>query len=105
MFRDLYDAVTLLFSWRWPKAEGEITAVRVDSGTDRLRLLVDYVFPLGKDESYTGEARWPNWFSIGRAENISQRLRVGQPVTVRYRRDNPSVNRLDRSVWQDVEGI
>src|SRR6202035_3044291 len=102
MFSDLYDNISLLFSWRWPCAEGEITAVRMLGGSGRLRL--EYRFLLG-DGSYIGEAGCPSW-SVGTAAvNIHERFPIGQAVTVRYRRDNPSVNTLDRGVWQDLEGL
>ena len=30
MFHDLYDAISLLFSWRWPIVPGEVSAVDVE---------------------------------------------------------------------------
>jgi hypothetical protein len=100
MFSDLYGYISLLFYWQWPSVEGQVTAVRIlGSG----RMLVEYRFSLG-DRSYTGEASCP--WSVGTtAINVSERLSVGQPVVVRYRRDNPSVSKLDRSVWQALDGL
>jgi len=102
MFSDLYDSISLLFYWQWPRIEGEITAVRILGGSGRLRL--EYRFSLG-DGSYIGEASCPFW-SVGMAAiNIHEMFPIGHAVTVRYRRDSPSVNKLDRSVWQDLEGL
>jgi hypothetical protein len=47
MFEDLYDAISLVWSWRWPVAEGEVTAVdtermRQDRNSDTARLAVAY---------------------------------------------------------------
>lgn len=55
MFSDLRDSISLMFYWRWPAVDGEITAVRVlPSG--RGQFLLDYRFSLG-DGDYSGEAR------------------------------------------------
>lgn len=102
MFDDLCDYVSLLFYWRWPRSEGEITAVRILSGSGRL--LLEYRFSLG-DGYYVGETCCPSWLAGTAAININETFHVGQPVTVRYRYNNPSVNKLDRSVWQNVEGL
>jgi hypothetical protein len=32
-------------------------------------------------------------------------MKVGQAVTVRYRKDDPSVNKLDRSVFRDFAAL
>jgi hypothetical protein len=101
MFSDLYDSISLWFYWRWPKIDGEITAVRILGGSGRL--LLEYRFLL-EDGSYIGEAGRP-WSASMAAVNVSERFPIGQPVAVRYRRDNPSVNTLDRSVWQDLEAL
>jgi hypothetical protein len=101
MFSDLRDYVSLWFYWRWPSAEGEITAVRIQSGR---QLLLDYRFSVG-DRPYTGEADLPSWFADREAIDINETFRIGQLVTVRYRRDDPGVNKLDPSVWHDIEGL
>jgi len=102
MFNDLFDSISLLFYWQWPRIGGEITAVRILGGSGRL--VLEYRFSLG-DGSYIGEAGCPFW-SVGVAAiNVYERFPVGHAVTVRYRRDNPSVNKLDGSVWQDLEGL
>jgi Protein of unknown function (DUF3592) len=102
MFSDLCDYISLLFYRRWPSVEGEITAVRILGGSGRL--LVEYSFSL-EDRSYIGEGGCPSW-SVGTAAvNIHEKFPIGQSVTIRYRPDNPSVNKLDRSVWQDLEGL
>ncbi len=102
MFSDLRDYFSLLFYWRWPMVEGEITAVRFLGGTRHWCL--DYRFSLG-DRSYIGEASCPAWLAGTGAVNLNETFRIGQAVSVRYRRGNPSVNKLDRSVWQDIEGL
>lgn len=106
VFSDLYDAVSMLWSWRWPTSEGEVTAIDIETVTRRqnqetLRLAVAYKFSLGEDGPYTGESFWEPGYSA-RVLTAKDNLKVGQPVTVRYRRDKPSVNTLDRRVWQDL---
>jgi hypothetical protein len=107
MFEDLYDTISRLWSRRWPEAMGEVTAVAVERiGTSprdkgRLRLAVAYKFSVNGEGSYTGESFWSPAFRFSRAVLAARRnIRVGQPVLVRYRTDDPSVNTLDRHVWQ-----
>ena len=110
MFSDLFDNISLIFSWRWPKAEGVITAIDLQhiydevSGTERPRIVVVYKFSVGDDGPYTGESAWPRLEQMD-LMNINEVLRPGQAVTVLYRKNNPSVNRLDRSVWRDLDGL
>jgi len=54
MFDDLYDAISMLWSWRWPTSEGEVTAVDIERvrhsrGGDTLRWAIAYKFSLGDD--------------------------------------------------------
>jgi hypothetical protein len=61
VFDDLYDAVSFLWSWRWPETPGEVTAVDVErvknpEGIDTFRLAVAYKFSIGTDGPYTGES-------------------------------------------------
>jgi Protein of unknown function (DUF3592) len=100
---ELYDKVTLLFSWRWPTVEGDITSVDLDAVSagrrgDRVRLAVAYKFCVGRDGPYTGEYYWDPRSSANvlAAKNT---LRVGQSVTVRYRPDDPSVSTLADDFW------
>ena len=62
MFEALYDAISFLWSNRWPTVEGEITAVEVDRiagrRNDHFRLAVAYKFFLGGDGPYTGVSFW-----------------------------------------------
>jgi hypothetical protein len=102
MFSDLQNYISLLFYWWWPKAEGEITAVRILSGNGKLPL--EYRFSLG-DGYYTGETGCPSRLTGAGAIDINETLCIGKLVTVRYRRDDPSVNKLDRGVWQNLEGL
>ena len=110
MFSALYDYISLLFSWRWPRAEGEVTAVDARPeqnarGGQHLRLVVVYKFSIGKDGPYTGETAWPSLYQDVNLTDVNEKLRVGQAVPVRYRPDDPSINRVDRSFWLDFEGL
>jgi hypothetical protein len=108
VFDDLYDAISLLWSWRWPEIPGEVTAVDVDrvqdsDGIETFRLAVAYKFSIGNDGSYTGESFWqPTVSSKKRIFSARDRIGVNQKVNVRYRPDDPSVNKLDRSVWESL---
>ena len=107
MFSELYDAVSYLWSWRWPEAMGEVTAVDVEriksGGNIQLRLAVAYKFSINDDGPYTGESFWNLAFYVNRRVLAGKRkIRHGQKVTIRYRQDDPSVNRLDGRVWQEL---
>lgn len=105
MFEALYDAISFLWSNRWPTVEGEITAVEVDRiagrRNDHFRLAVAYKFFLGEDGPYTGVSFWdpPRSRDEGRATAAKNKFHVGQRMLVRYRSDDPSVNTLDRAAW------
>jgi hypothetical protein len=105
MFRDLYDAISILWFWRWPEAVGEVRAVdmeriRDSDGRDTFRLAVAYKFSLGSDGPYTGESFWqPLFFQKKRVLAARHNVRVGQQVPVHYRPDDASVNKLDRRAW------
>jgi len=104
MFDDLYDAISLLWSWRWPIADGQVTAVDIERiahsrGGDTARLAVAYEFSIGDDGPYTGECFWvPTFCSLKRVGPARRRVRVHEPLRVRYRPDDPSVNTLDGGV-------
>jgi hypothetical protein len=108
MFSDLYDVVSLLWCWRWPVAEGELTAIEIEPfgikpDKDTIHLAVAYEFSVGNDGPFTGETFWrPLFPSVKRMLDAKDRLHISQQVLVRYRSDDPSVNRLDRRVWQDL---
>jgi hypothetical protein len=108
MFDDLYDAVSYLSNWRWPAAGGQITAVDVDRrrGTDardNMRLCVAYEFSIGDDGPYTGESfSAPAFFRNRRVVAARRKFRIRKPVRIRYRPDDPSVNKLDRSAWSGL---
>lgn len=108
MFSELYDEISLLWSWRWPEIPGEVTAVDVEgikNSRDResFRLAVAYKFSIGNDGPYTGESFWqPAFFSKKRVLAARRNIRVHQQVIVRYRPDDPSVNKLDRQVWENL---
>ena len=104
MFSNFYDYVSLLFYWLWPKAEGVVTTLDVRREQET-RLVVRYKFSVGSDGPYTGESSWPLLAGGGQVMNLGDALREGQPVTVRYRKDDPSVNKLDRTVWRAFEGL
>jgi len=105
MFVELYDAISRLWSWRWPEAAGEVTAVDVEKiersrGFVRLRLAVAYKFSVNGDGPYTGESFWNPAFWVNRRVLAAQHnIRVGHQVLVRYRPGDPSVNTLDRRIW------
>ena len=100
MFDDLYDALSFLGSRRWPEATGKVTAADVERITDsrggvRLRLAVAFEFSANGDGPYTGESFWnPAFFVNRRVLAARRKVRVGQSVAVRYRKDDPSVNKL-----------
>jgi hypothetical protein len=102
VFAELYDWFSKSLSWRWPTAEGEITAVRLLNEEDGL--IVEYKFSLAQDGPYTGESRWGPAFNPRSVMDVPEALRIGKPVTVRYRPGDPSVNTLDRdfSFTQDL---
>ena len=91
MWRDLYDNISLLFSWRWPKVEGVVTAIHGDIEGGGAAPIVVYEFSLSDDGPFTGESPW-----FGNALYVNEL--VGRRVTVRYRKDDPAVNRLDGSM-------
>jgi hypothetical protein len=104
MFEDLYDGISRLWSWNWPRAEGKVTEVLAEhlesrSGEKTARLAVAYEFSVGTDGPYTGECFWsPAFCSIRRVAIARRRVRAHQRVRVRYRSDDPSVNTLDGGV-------
>ncbi len=99
---DLYDRFSLLFSQHWPTVEGSITAVDIGSGRG-FQIVVVYEFSVGDDGPYTGQSSSPFWFGGRDVLYINKKLRVGQIITIRYRRDCPSVNKADIGVWKDLE--
>jgi len=104
MFNDLYDAISMLWSWRWPVASGQVTAVDIEriresNGRYEARLAVAYEFSIGEDGPYTGECFWrPAFCSVRRVASARRKVRVRRPVSVRYRPDDPSVNTLHQGV-------
>jgi allantoicase len=109
MFEELYDAVSRLWSCRWPLADGEVTEVILDrirhrgNSPDTIRLAIAYEFSVGSDGPYTGESFWrPLFPSMKRVQDAKRKFHRHQRVIVRYRSDDPSVNRLDGRVWQDL---
>ena len=107
MFRDLFDQVSSLFSWRWPIRDGEITAVgvRYDDFAKGYRLAVLYKFDVGSDGPYTGESLSPLSLDSRDVMNMNEQFRIGSSIPVRYRPDDPSVNMLDRNAWQVLDGL
>ena len=108
MFDDLYDAVSFLWSWRWPESVGEVTAVEIEriresNNRFRLRLAVAYKFFVNDDGPYTGESFWnPAFCANRRVPAARHKIHAHQSVIVRYRVDDPSVNRLDYRVWRSL---
>jgi hypothetical protein len=96
---NLDDTLSYLWSWRWPVAQGDVTAVdagRIQRGRDTTyRLAIAYEFSLGADGPYTGESFWrPAFLARRRVQSKAREFHRRQPVTVRYRPDDPSVNRF-----------
>ncbi|MFI5115271.1 MAG: DUF3592 domain-containing protein [Terriglobales bacterium] len=109
MFEDLYDEISFLWSWRWPIAEGEITAVDVErirhQRSTTTRLAIAYRFSVYTEGPYTGESFWePAFFAAKRIQRALHNFHVHQRVKVRYRADDPSVNKLDGSAWRKIAG-
>lgn len=109
MFEDLYDAISLLWSNKWPTVEAEITAVEVERiptrrSKNRFRLSVAYKFYLGEDGPYTGVSFWqpPRARAEERVTAAKGRFRVGQRVVVRYRPDDACVNAADPARWERI---
>jgi len=88
MFSELYDK---MFSQRWPEAEGTITRAYLDPH-ERGGLTVAYEFSIGEDGPYTGESQCADVVDI-------DRFKIGQTVLVRYRKDDPTVNKIDPGFW------
>jgi len=110
MFEDLYDAISRVWSWRWPLADGEVTEVilerirhRTANNRDTIRFAIAYEFSVGNDGPYTGESFWhPLFPSMKRMQKAKGKFHKHQRVLVRYRSDDPSINTLDGRVWQDL---
>ncbi|MCI0352219.1 MAG: DUF3592 domain-containing protein [Acidobacteriales bacterium] len=108
MFEELYDAMSRLLSWRWPEAVGEVTAVNIErvnayKNRETFRLAVAYKFSVGMDGPYTGESFWqPAFFVKKRVVGARHKIRVRQQVMVRYRPDDPSINKLDGRAWESL---
>jgi hypothetical protein len=102
MFDVLYENISRMFSLRWPTAEASITGVYVDP-IQQGQIEVAYEFSIGSDGPYTGQSSPPFWF--GGAGVVNADKMVGQSVTIRYRRSDPSVSTLDRGFWQGLEGL
>jgi len=108
MFEDLVDSISKLWSWRWPEVDGEITETiveRIKHGRDNFtyRLGIAFVFSVNADGPYTGEDFWsPAFFGKRRVSAAAHKFHKHQQVLVRYRPSDPSINRLDRSVWRDL---
>ena len=102
MFGELYENLSLLFYWRWPTVEGVITAADLIYGRYPAIVIV-YEFSVGEDGPYTGQSRSPFWFGSTNVNGINKQLAAGERVLVRYRPNQPSVNKLDSSVWRDLE--
>lgn len=111
MFEDFYDEISKLWSWRWPIAQGQVVLAEIErvrhrsSKDDTFRLSVVYNFCVNDDGLYGGEGFWSPAFSIGAMKKLREakrNFRVGMPVVVRYRPDDPSINKLDRRVWEHL---
>jgi hypothetical protein len=108
MFDALYDSLSMIFSSSWPLTDGVVTAanVRRDSSGDgkaTFALEIAYKFSLGDDGPYVGLSAWRGALSDEqRARDAMRAFQVGQTVLLRYRRSDPSVNKIDSSAWQGL---
>ena len=105
MLRELYDRLSVLCSWRWATATGEVTGTAIEPGSYRggIKLTVFYKFIVDNDGLYTGESFWEPFLPENeRVRAAEQKVPVGQIVVVRYRADDPSVSRIDSSVWRNL---
>jgi len=108
MFEDLRDSISLLWSWHWPAATGEVTEILIETVNrgergEYRRLSVTYKFWAGNNGPYTGEGFWKPTFSfneVHKLANAKRTLRAQRHVTVRYRPSDPSINRIDSSTWR-----
>jgi len=102
MFGELRNALSCLWSWRWPEATGEVTSVILDTVPDLdgeyLRLAVAFKFFVGEDGPYTGHSFWTP-VSRDRALAARERFHVHDEIAVRYRPNDPSENKIAPSVW------
>ena len=92
MFEDLRDYFSKLCFWRLPTAEATVTRIEVDRVTGRV--LIYYQFSLGDDGPYTGMHFAEGELPLPAVKSLN----VGQAITVRYRRDDPSINTLNRDL-------
>jgi len=95
MVDDLYDAISMVWSWRRPTSEGKATAVAIEPighsrGRDTLPLAIAYRSSFGDDRPYRGESfREPAFFAKKRMVAARHKFHIHQQVTVRYRRGAP----------------
>lgn len=105
MIDDLRDAIYRLWSWRWPIAQGEATSVEFEqipgiNSADQVTLEVTYRFSLNNDGPYTGIRTWTSThYRISDLLAARHRFHEGDAVKVRYRADDPSVNKLLVDSW------
>jgi hypothetical protein len=92
MFNDLYDAISLLWSWRWPVAEGEVTAVDIE------RMRHDRNSDTARRTIYRRMLLGAAFCSVRRIASARRKLHIRDPLRVRYRPGDPSVNTLDGGV-------
>ena len=104
MLENLRDSVSLLFTRNWPTTDGQITGVSVYPYERGIQFAITYTFSLSDDGPYTGESRSPVWYPGEKVVQINDKFQAGQKVIVRYRPDDPSINKLDRSTWDDLTG-
>ena len=121
MFDALWEGLAKLSSWRWPVAQGQVVLAAIEivpagegfSGSDgHCQLRVTYKFNINADGPYVGEACWTptqpaqvSWTAANdleedraKLEPLTRQLPPGYPVQVRYRPDDPRVNKLDGGV-------
>ena len=109
MFKDLYDEISKLWSWRWPVALRQVVLVEIErvrhanSSRDTLRLSVVYSFWVNDEGPYGGEGFWTPAFSFGAVKKLREarrKLRVGRcPLSPRRpKREQAGSKRLERAL-------
>ena len=88
---------------RWPTAEGCITAVSAYPYEHGVQFAITYQFSVAEDGPYTGVCHSPTWFPGEDIRDVNTKFQVGQVVKIRFRPDDPSVNKLDASTWEELK--
>lgn len=75
----------------------------VDPYGKGLHVRIAYEFSVGTDGPYTGESCCPTSFGGTDVMDVNGKFNIGGSIAVRYKRTDPSVNKVDPSYWKDLE--